>query len=215
MAQIALLTVVIVFIALWNTDASKVDIIQIPAINARDLSGPSTYYAFKYQSPSHFNVSVSNIYIQIPGLRTSFNVRQPTLFEITYQGSCELHKGKGVHIKLLIDNHLIIGDRRTPNVPDRHLLADPIAGNTSAQFDQWLSQHHLPFEYATLPIVQSAVVLVGPGLHIFDIGVHHGDIGLVSVIFGGTIRFKWTVLSHPDQVQGLTLWEKTSPNPSG
>lgn len=115
----------------------------------------------------------------------------------------------------MVDNHLIIGYRRTLNVPERHLRADPVAGNTSAQFDQWLSQHHPSFEYATLPIVQSAVVLVGPALHIFDIGVHHGDVGLVSVIFGGTIRLEWTVLSHLDQVQGLTLGEKTSPSPSG
>jgi hypothetical protein len=198
-----------------SIDPSKVDIIQVPARNARDLSQSPTHFYFKYQSPSHFNVSVSNIYIRVPGLRTYLNVAQPTLFEITYQGSCEVHKGKGVHIKLLIDNHLIVGDKRTPNVPERHLLSDPIAGETAAHFDQWLSQHHLPYEFATLPIIQSAVILVGPGLHTFDIGVHHGDVGLSSVIFGGTMRFKWTVVTYPDLVQGLTMWNKTSPMPSG
>jgi hypothetical protein len=203
-SALAILTVV------QSSDPSKVDIVQISARNTRDFSTPSTHFYFKYQTPSHFNVSVSNIYIRVPGLRTFFNVAQPTLFEITYQGSCEVHKGKGVHIKLLVDDHLIIGDTRTPNVPQRHLLATQIAGETATQFDQWVSQHHLPFEQGTLPIIQSAVVLVGPGLHIFDIGVHHGDIGLSSVIFGGTMRFKWTVVDYPDLVQGLTLWNKTS-----
>ncbi|UJR32789.1 hypothetical protein I4U23_020251 [Adineta vaga] len=96
----------------------------------RDFSASPTHFYFKYQTPSHFNVSVSDIYIQVPGLKTVFNVAQPTPFEITYQGSCEVHKDKGVHIKLLVDNHLIVGDRRTPNVPQRHLLANPIAGGT-------------------------------------------------------------------------------------
>jgi hypothetical protein len=57
-------------------------------------------------------MSVSDIYIRVPSLRTIFNLAQPTLFEITYQGSCEVHKGKGVHIKLLVDDHLIVGDLR-------------------------------------------------------------------------------------------------------
>jgi hypothetical protein len=125
-------------------------------------------------SPSHFNVSVSNIYIKVSGLRTTFNVAQPILFEMTYQGSCEAHRGKSIHIKLLVDDHLIIGDSRTPNVPQRHLLTNPISGKTATQFDQWVSQHHLPSELATLPIVQSTVIFVG-------------DIGLSSVIFGGTM----------------------------
>jgi hypothetical protein len=207
---------VLFFCNTWGTSsAAQLDVIHIPGRSARDLSAQQTHFYFKYQSPSHFNVSVSNIYIRVPGLRTYFTTTQPTLFEINYQGSCEVHKGKGVHIKLLVDDHLIVGDRRTPNVPQRHLLADPNVGETVAQFDQWLSQHHLPFELATLPIVQSAVVLVGPGLHIFDIGVHHGDIGLSSVIFGGTMRFKWTVLNNPEEVQGLTMWTKTSAVPSG
>jgi hypothetical protein len=72
----------------------------------------------------------------VPGLRTYFNVVQPTLFKVTYQGSCEVHKGKDVHIKLLVDDHLIIGDSRTPNIPQRHLLSEQIVGEISAQFNQ-------------------------------------------------------------------------------
>jgi hypothetical protein len=93
---------------------------------------------------------------------------------MTYQGSCEAHRGKSIHIKLLVDDHLIIGDSRTPNVPQRHLLTNPISGKTATQFDQWVNQHHLPFELATLPIFQSTVIFLG-------------DIGLSSVIFGGTM----------------------------
>lgn len=193
-----------------SSEISSHDTIQIPDRTARNLATPSTHFYFKYQSPSHFNISVSNIYITVPGLKTVFNIAQPTLVEITYQGSCEIHRGRGVHIKLLVDDHLIIGDSRTPNVPQRHMLTNLTSGQTPTEFDQWLSQHHLPYEFATLPIVQSAVVLVGPGIHIFDLGVHHSDIGLSSVVFGGTMRFQWTVLDHPNQVQGLTMWEKTS-----
>ena len=205
-----LIIAVIIFTVVQSDDLSKVGIIEIPARSARDSSLSSTHFYFRYQSPSHFNVSVSNIYITVPGLRTTFKVAQPTLFEITYQGSCEVHKGKGVHIKLLVDDHLMIGDTRTPNVPQRHLLSNITTGQNSSQFDQWLSQHHLPFELATLPIIQSAVVLVGPGIHVFDLGVHHGDIGLSSVIFGGTMRFKWTTIDSLNSVQGLTLWDKTT-----
>ena len=190
--------------------AESNEIIQVPANSARNSLNPSTHYYFRYQTPSHFNVTPSSIYITVPGLRTVFNIAQPTVVEITYQGSCEIHQGRGVHIKLLVDNHLIIGNTRTPNVADRHLRTNLTVGQTAMQFDQWLSQHHLPFELATLPIIQTAVVLVGPGLHIFDLGVHHSDIGLKSVIFGGTMRFKWTVVDNPNQVQGLSMWEKTS-----
>ena len=212
----ALFKIVFIYLMLTYLNASAIEIIQTSRRRiARDVSTPSTHFYFKYQSPSHFKVSVSDIYITVPGLRTYFNVIEPTLFEITYQGSCEIHKGKGVHIKLLVDNHLMVGDGRTPNIPNRHLVANPVKGNSSAQFDQWLSQHHLPYEYGTLPIIQSAVVLVAPGFHIFDIGVHHGDVGLISVIFGGTMRFKWTVVTDPDMVHGLTMWNASSPVPSG
>lgn len=186
------------------------EIIQIPSSSARNLQEPSTHFYFRYQNPSHFNVTPSNIYITVPGLRTVFNVAQPTIVEITYQGSCEIHQGRGVHIKLLVDDHLIIGNTRTPNVANRHLVTNLTKGQTPTQFDQWLSQHHLPFDLATLPIIQTAVVLVAPGIHVFDLGVHHSDIGLKSSIFGGTMRFKWTVLDHPNQVQGLSMWEKTT-----
>ena len=209
----SLLTIIIAFVivsVVQCNSISNVDTVRIPAKTARDMSSSISHFHYKYQNPSHFNVSVSNIYITVPGLRTVFNVAQSTLFEITYQGSCEVHNGLGVHIKLLIDNHLMIGDTRTLNVPDRHLLTNLTIGQTTKQFDQWLSQHHLPSGLASLPIIQTAVVLVGPGIHIFDIGVHHGDIGLSSVIFGGTMRYKWTVLDYPTQVQGLTLWDKTS-----
>ena len=207
MSLLSVLIVSIIITVIQSIDASNVDIIQIPARNARDLSVSPIQFYFKYQDPSHFNVTVSDIYVPVPGLRTRLNVVQPTLFEITYQGSCDVHNGKGVHIKLMVDNHLIVGDKRTPNVRDRHLYSDPIAGTTSAQFDQWLSQHHLPNGTATLPIIQSAVILVGPGMHIFDIGVHHGDIGFKSVIFGGTMRFKWTVVDQNNPVYGLTMWK--------
>ena len=207
---------ILVLMVASSSYGSLDDIVQVPGKRfTRSTSTPLAYYHYKYQTPSHFNVTVSDIYIRVPGLQTRFNVQYPTLFEVTYQGSCAVHQGKGVHIKLLIDNHLIIGDRRTENVPDRHMRADPKMGDTSPDFDRWLSQHHLPFEEATLPIIQSAVVLVAPGFHIFDIGVHHGDVGLKSVIFGGTMRFKWTVLDSYDQVHGLTVWNKTSPYPSG
>lgn len=201
---------VIILLEVQGENSPQVGYVEIPARNARDSSISPTHFYFRYQSPSHFNVSVSNIYITVPGLRTTFKVAQPTLFEITYQGSCEVHKGKGVHIKLLIDDHLIIGDTRTPNVPQRHLYSNITTGQNSSQFDQWLSQHHLPFELATLPIVQTAVVYVAPGIHVFDLGVHHGDIGLSSVIFGGTMRFKWTIIDSLNTVQGLTLWNKTT-----
>ncbi|CAF0828941.1 unnamed protein product [Adineta ricciae] len=187
------------------------EVIDVPARTKRDLSVSPTHFYFKYQNPSHFKVSVSDIYIPVPGLRTVFNVAESTLFEITYQGSCEIYKGKGVHIKLLVDDHLIVGDQRTPNKANRHLLTNPISGETAAHFDQWLSQHHLPYEYATLPIIQSAVVLVRPGRHIFDLGVHHGDTGNVSVIFGGTMRFKWSIVDSLNPVRGLTMWNGTSP----
>jgi len=93
---------------------------------------------------------------------------------MTYQGSFEVHRVKTVPIKLLVDDHLIIGDSRTPNVPQRNLLTNPISGETATQFDQWVSQYYLLFELATLPNVQSAVIFLG-------------DIGLSSVIFGGTV----------------------------
>ena len=205
-----LIIAVVLLSAVRSDNSPQVGIIEIPARNARDASLSPTHFYFRYQSPSHFNVSVSNIYITVPGLRTTFRIAQPTLFEINFQGSCQVHQGKGVHIKLLVDDHLIIGDTRTPNVPQRQLYSNITVGQTGPQFDQWLSQHHLPFDLATLPIVQTAVILVGPGTHVFDIGVHHGDIGLASSIFGGTMRFKWAVINNLNTVQGLSLWTTTT-----
>jgi hypothetical protein len=112
MSPLTYLIAFMIFTIVWSNDSSKVEIIQIPARNERDFSTSPTHFYFKYQTPSHFNMSVSDIYIRVPSLRTIFNLAQPTLFEITYQGSCEVHKGKGVHIKLLVDDHLIVGDLR-------------------------------------------------------------------------------------------------------